>query len=738
VTDPAAPPKKPYDPKKKPFMRVDSPSLPSKKQLTGDSHVRGTRRANEGPTSLGGLLFGSSGFGPEDDFLCRGWMDRNVTRRVIRTMPSWVPTEGEAPNVETDQNVELELQGTMVRSFQTWTDVPVIQYHKWYDWNFHVLPDKDYDWVRGKGNTAPHVDDPNGVAVIDGNPGVIELEWDTGAFGDYMFPSDPNPDYGKHGRAPGAPGTDVRFMGGPMFERDWAWPMTDDYIWAVGRSIYDGGHENSNKESRTELHPVKAFCTVRREGFIFMNKDKKPVHKGKVPDGSGKVPDGLAVPAHQFLFYSSIHGGYWSFKDLKPKNGKPYEFIVDLPEAPWTKGPEEAAIGPSEQVKLNTIVLRDMELLSACDRDRFDISRKLAKPPGKVDPEFKLVDELPDAKRPRCRQVNIKIPLAALEGEYYGALLTLGWRDHSGATVAAVRKVEARFKKLKTGDQDQDTFAEEWRLKGGINGRWRQFNFDQDNAEPGRGKGPKVKSLKSYDLKAPPTQEKEEFWTFFLHEDEPVRFTTHGAELDLVDDMYFKDDRTLKIKNAEWQVERQAPRNMARRAAVEADYQNRGLGTPVWTPPTPDPPTFNGGVAIWNKHIDRRPPRPERQPPPEGQQAHNDEARWQCTYPEQRAAVRAFKDLMSSTWGDENDPLGIIDADRGPPQEKKKNPLSIKRKEAQFTVTNTLTAYATWEIPPLAELAEKKHDTEASGLPSNTGDINYWVDYEVKVTKQYK
>lgn len=758
-------PKKPWDPKK-PLLRINSPSAqPGRKRLTGRGHERGTRRPNPaGPTGLGGIVFESNGTGPKDDFWSRGFLDRNVRRKLVSVIPSWVPTEGETQGNEAPANVELECAGTLVRSFQTWTDAPPIQYHKWYDWNFMVVPDPEYDWVRGAANLAPNLGpdpedpkkeiDPMGQAVVDKD--AIEGEWDAGAIGAYRYPTDPNEIYQGSGNAPGGVGNDARWTGGPMYERDWAWPMTDDYMWMVGRSIYDGGHEH-HELSRSELHPVKAIATVRKEGFVFkrLGADGKqtntPVHKGKIPDGSGKVPAGLAVPAHQFLFYANVHGGYFEWPNLDTRDGKPYEFIVDLPEAPWLKGPEEVAIGSADQVKLNTIVLREQELMVDFDHERFEgVSRGFAKKTGsKADPKVEVLPDLPEPGNVRRRQVKITIGADCLTNEFYGVLVSLGWRDHAGITIARVRTCEVKFKTLKvgthpglkTGDQ-KDRAYERWRIKGGVQGRWRQFNFDRDHPEPGAPPPPTIRAGGTFRMRAPPGGP--EFHTFFLDEDVELRFSTHGAELRPVDDVFFDEVRTVLVNEEdtglldpfhgpsfvadEEELPDDAQPGEPHRMAADAFVATHG-GPPLsWAPP-PVPPLGPDDAVIWDRHIDARPPRRER---PDGDDT--DAWRWQCMRPVGRAALRGFYNVMAKTVRDEARPLGIIDAHRGPPGEK--NPFSLKGLGPKTDDTIELTAFYVWELGHLAELVEKKHDDAAS-----INDASRWdhkVSVQIKTTAQYK
>ena len=79
-------------------------------------------------------------------------------------------------------NAEHELFGKSVRSFQTWTDAPATQWHRWYDWNFHVEPEPPFAWLRGVGNLSrPGSITGNEAFVIPGD--TMECELDMGAFG---------------------------------------------------------------------------------------------------------------------------------------------------------------------------------------------------------------------------------------------------------------------------------------------------------------------------------------------------------------------------------------------------------------------------------------------------------------------------------------------------------------------------------------------------------------------------
>ncbi|HYS08191.1 MAG TPA: hypothetical protein VEP66_05585 [Myxococcales bacterium] len=616
---------KPYD-KALPFTRINSPSenlAPTR--LSGDGHTRGTRR--------------------EGDFLEQALIDK-IVRKLILLTPSWTTTRG-----TTERDVEQEIQGKLVRSFQTWTDAPPFQWHRWYDWNFHLEPDPGYDWLRGLANettgsgelpviTKGDVKGRNQHVVFGS---VMECEWDTGSF---------------------APDTMQR--PGPMFDADWAWPMANQRVWLVGRSIYDGGHETSHGLCRSELHPCKAVASARWEAFNFKENN------------GGQAGGRVFTPAIQFMFFSSRFGGFVDYPDLRPADGQPYQFIVDLPEAP-AGSTGRMAVGGTPDTAMNTVVLRSNQLLINFDRPRFANTRGGRAP--NVDPIVELLPE--DPAHPRLRQAKVTIPLSALTGDSYGVLISLGWRDVSGEQAARVKKCTVKLKNLFKAGIDHDTFSEEWRLKAGVNGRWFQWEFN--------GVRNNTNHSLERDEKNRPTA-----LVIHLHEDDALQLAAHGAELDLVDDVYMGSnaDRTISVSNADVNVElgrhdRPLPHNTTRR--------------PV----------------DWKTQIDVR-------PPATGSPG---------SYPVQRAIARRIFSLMWTTFNDQNDPLGLIDGiSTAPRREQPHNPLKIGPEVGRGERSFSITGYETWEEGTSAELLERPHFADAEATRSRW--IDYRIDYTVKVENQ--
>ena len=132
-------------------------------------------------------------------------------------IPAWT----DVPNSE--RNPDREIEGALIRSYQTWTDFPVFQYHRWYDWNLHIEPAEGFKFLRGAANQLDPAELQGRTAVI--GAAVVEVEWDCGAFG--------------------KPSGGFLFGPGPMFVADWAWPMAGQNAWARGRWVYDCAHANS-------------------------------------------------------------------------------------------------------------------------------------------------------------------------------------------------------------------------------------------------------------------------------------------------------------------------------------------------------------------------------------------------------------------------------------------------------------------------------------------------------------
>ena len=343
-----------------------------------------------------------------------------ATGALRRVLPAWAP-------VQDDDFKEVE--GTLARSFQTWTDFPLTQWHRWYDWNFHVIPTAPYAYLRGEGNEEIKGAGPN---VVEG--AAMECEWDTGAFG-------------------------TKF--GPMFGRDWGWPMKSQFVWIAGRWIYDCGHANKSKKMRTELHPCAAVATARWEAQRYGPSDSV-----LFPTPSPLGIDTPFMPSVQFMFFASRRGGYLEVPKVFDRD---YEFIVDLPKE--AAGRRIVPIGATPTNAVNTVTLGALRIVAKVDFTPF--SNAAGSRNTTIQPILTVIVPA-DGSFPS--QVKVKIPLSREKGSgnAYGVMISFGLVDQFLDLAKRVLLVDGSFDLVRFFNHRGENVA----LKFGINGRWHRKAFD--------------------------------------------------------------------------------------------------------------------------------------------------------------------------------------------------------------------------------------------------------------------
>ncbi|MEW5979682.1 MAG: hypothetical protein AB1898_28115 [Acidobacteriota bacterium] len=448
----------------------------------------------------------------------------------LRQVPTWVPVgrkvtrdkDGKKTFDPNFKEKDKEVAGILSRSFQSCTDLPLLPWQRFYNWNFHVRVDRDgvvvdSDGVsqKGKGGFLHVIGvanipndseqevinvDPNRAAfdvappsgIVPGGPffeNSLECVLDTGAFS-----RSPGNVFDSPSRTPLDRGGDV--LPGVMFHPRWPfWPMTNDYFWAQGRWVFDCSHvvdgdffSDGIDRHWTQIHPIRAFACSRSEGFKFDENQKR-------------------VQASRFLFFACRMGGYIDlppFSELDPADDP--KFIVDLPPAPVS---EELiwSIGHTEQFDLNTGVLRP-RLLIKTEFAPFGIPTTFFQEgvhfAHKVDPIIEPIRSSPDKKV--FDQVKITVPLSNLPkgAPAFGFVTSLGWADPTNELAARVKKVTVSFDRLRDLDKDG-----ELRFKFCVNGHWVYGPFHDVNDENLNVGG----SL-----------------TVFLPEDAKVSLSVHGQE----------------------------------------------------------------------------------------------------------------------------------------------------------------------------------------------------------------
>lgn len=449
-----------------------------------------------------------------------------LVRRLIRAVPGWV-------TVHPAEEIK-EMEGELAHSFQTWTDVPTYQWHRWYDWNFHVKPIDGYKYLRGKGNYVGQLGSGE-TFIVEGE--TMECEWDTGSISrlvDTLDPNDPRP----------------MNLRGPMFEADWAWPQKGQYFWSTGRWIYDCGHpvpdqtRQADKDAEddkqppkpglhaTELHPCRAIATVRFEAFKFKENT-------------------LLVPAVQFMFFASRLGGYHTYNELASDD---YTFIVDLPKLDavrpvWT-------IGHTTDFPLNTAVLRTRKFLTHSNFAPF--TAVLGSFP-QIEPIVEPI--VPEGGDPLAQpeQVKVTLPLKGKQLTSYGVILSLGWEDPDQSLARKVKRVTVSVKNIRVGDDNHENFLTDigggrWVIKYAVNGRWKMVIFPSVDEE----------QILPVNIRH----------RFHLSDDDPIRVSIHGFEQDGVGNFLERNsepDRVLFFEGKRVSYQRDvltADRSTAQRLTV--------------------------------------------------------------------------------------------------------------------------------------------------------------------------
>lgn len=497
----------------KPFSRVASPVFDSSRAaVSGRGFAAGCRALQDFPSGV--------------DFLVNNIVTNG--QKIVRAVPNWVgvPEAGEGLGNLAGELAQrpMEVQGVLVRSFQTWTDFPAYQWHRWFDWNFHLEPDIGYRFVRGRGNDHDPdetAESPSGLRPVSTDRS-MECEWDCGGIG-----TRPGPLFNSHEMSPAKR---AQIEVGES-ERNWSWPMTGQYIWLAGRWIYDCGHSNPPDDKqkgrmRTELHPCKCMASARWGAFNFEENG------------------GTFTPAIEFVFFAHRVGAYKSWSTLADQD---YEFIVDLP--PLESQPLVWDIGSTPENPLNTGVLREPHLLTHFDFTLFDSAATLDNhgvPFARRNAVKPVIEPIKVDGQP-VTQVRVKIPLTSLPPttDIYGVRIWLGWLDPDQSQARKVREVVVKLDRVVVGDQTHDTADEnplvhlllgnlpfigtpvrvinldaEWQLRIAVNNHWLQT--------------PVIEDVQTGSILTDGIRGK----TFSLHlaEGDELKISAHGAEYDPVGD----------------------------------------------------------------------------------------------------------------------------------------------------------------------------------------------------------
>lgn len=333
-----------------------------------------------------------------------------LAERAIRVMPQWVPVLRGASNEIVTPDQVIEVEGIASRSFMNPVEVPFRQWHSWFNWNVHIVPEPGYNVIAAE--EPPNTDGAELAEVpVVHNRNTISVQWDTGALWRSDF---------QASMAAGFIPQAMVSYDGPMMLKDWAWPMTNSYVWATGRWVYDCSRTTNDTPPKmcTMINPCKAIASARWQAFEFPENEL-----------------GSFVPAIQFMFFACKRGGYIDFPSITDTD---YEFIVDLPQNDL-KPLVPFAIGHTPEFPHNTIVMRPRLLLNL-DQAPFDIAGSVA-----IEPIVEIIR--PDDPQKLPEQVKVRVPLTTLpaDAEACGFILTMGWYDPTLKMAEKVKRCEVAF-----------------------------------------------------------------------------------------------------------------------------------------------------------------------------------------------------------------------------------------------------------------------------------------------------
>jgi hypothetical protein len=373
----------------------------------------------------------------------------------LKNIPSWVPVNRDgfgpkfradgAHNVVDDKEAEIEIEGTLSRSYQTHHHRPYTQWSRYYHWAFHVQPAVGFKHLvrrgvlKSKADTALETDSRTTefsevINIYDHDPGLGDGILATQADFECML------DIGAFTTPPGDLKQPLAHPG-IFYHQSWPfWPMHGDYFWAAGRYVYDCTHvttvevKDQDKPDQpvteVDLHPalmnpVKAFATARYEAALFDESDEP-------------------LPCTRFSFFSCRKGGYWDFDADKhlPFGNVDYEFAIDLPPAP--SGDVSYDVGPLGDFALNTLVIRPRLL----QKIEFAPHEAGAESPLRWHTDPPKVEIVKPADGSLPRMVKLTVPMSSVpkEKDGYGFTISFAWLAPGVPT--GVKKVSVKLDKM--------------------------------------------------------------------------------------------------------------------------------------------------------------------------------------------------------------------------------------------------------------------------------------------------
>lgn len=388
----------------------------------------------------------------------------------LRFIPSWVPVNrrGFGPNFDSEnahnvgddgKEAEVEVEGALVRSYQTHHHRPYTQWSRYHHWAFHVDPTRGFGHLVRRGKLLSP-DDEKLLKAAD-NQEAIDI-YVSGGVNNARDPlaTDANLecllDIGAFSQPPGDSGQVLNHPG-IFYEKTWPfWPQHGDWFWATGRFVYDCTHVTPSTETDpdkpdakpvdVELHPslinpIKAFATARYEATLFDESDEP-------------------LPSTRFSFFACRKGGYYDFDGTHiPFGTVDYEFAVDLPPAPAEKVAYD--IGAVSEFELNSLMIRP-RLLQKLELAPYGSLDKTVD--WHTDPPTIQIVRPTDGSLPRMAKVTVPMKSVPKNKDGYGFTVSFAWLAPGAPT--GVKKVTVKLDSMTFNNERKDL-----RMSVAVNGR---------------------------------------------------------------------------------------------------------------------------------------------------------------------------------------------------------------------------------------------------------------------------
>ena len=414
-------------------------------------------------------------------------IEKGLFGSYMPSVPSWVPVNrvGYGPDfvAENAHNVviasdgkkegEVEVEGRLTRSYLTRHHRVYTQWSRFHHWSFQVDPAPGFRHLIGAGNTTTLAEDELFRKSTVGSLSSAHL-----LYAGQSVPADTTSlecllDLGTFSRPPGDHPNYLELRY-PSCIFDQRWPFWPQTgDWFWAAGRYVYDCAHATRED-TSGDDMGLHPTLINPVKAFAVARYEACEFEELD---------TPVPGVRFMFFATKRGGYWDFNGDIQATDCDYEFAVDLP--PLASDVGEFAVGRAPQFMRNTIVVRP-RLLKRLEFAPFGIDTSMpeivpspnwwAKGEQGSDPLVQLTQSAPGTFP---RMVKVKVPMSSMpkDRDVYAFVLTLAWYTPEAAST--VKKVFVKLPKY-----EQTESKEHIRLIVGINGRWIYYPLQKADTKP--------------------------------------------------------------------------------------------------------------------------------------------------------------------------------------------------------------------------------------------------------------